>query len=111
GGGEHDCVQAHDILLSWTGGLCRNAWLGGGGNLRVGIRPGEACPPSDWPPLRRHSAALRSHAFTTKVALFTSPLAIALSSNFSINRSSLLKSGLIVRNLAAVSSEKQRSSA
>src|SRR5262249_2603983 len=30
GGGEHDCVQAHDILLSWTGGLCRNPWATGG---------------------------------------------------------------------------------
>src|SRR6516225_11283215 len=27
GGGEHDCVQAHDILLSWTGGLYRNPWV------------------------------------------------------------------------------------
>src|SRR5262249_3308490 len=30
GGGEHDCVQAHDILLSWAGGLCRNPWVTGG---------------------------------------------------------------------------------
>src|SRR5262245_14782722 len=29
GGGEHDCVQAHDILLSWAGGLCRNPWVTG----------------------------------------------------------------------------------
>src|SRR5215468_5397647 len=29
GGGEHDCVRAHDILLSWTGGLCRNPWVTG----------------------------------------------------------------------------------
>src|SRR6516225_9998742 len=48
GGGEHDCVQAHDILLSWTGGLYRNPWVMEAEILRVGIRPRGSLPPSDW---------------------------------------------------------------
>jgi hypothetical protein len=27
--------------------------------LRIGIRPGEACPPSDWPPLPNFRSSLR----------------------------------------------------
>src|SRR5262249_51747319 len=48
GGGEHECVQAHDILLSWMGGFCRNPWVREVEIFRIGIRPVEACSPSDW---------------------------------------------------------------
>src|SRR5215475_3385749 len=51
GGGENDCVQAHDILPSWTGGLCRNPWVMGRLKFCASEFVQWKPSPSDWPSL------------------------------------------------------------
>src|SRR5262249_14959374 len=67
GGGEHDCVQAHDILLSWTGGLYRNPWVTGRLKFCASVFvQGEAChraigSQGPWCRVRREALARERH--------------------------------------------------